>query len=66
MGIKDLFRRRKDRGAEQVGTSAGGSRLLKYSSGEFEGSQIGFTEESMAELIELREKVLCRYIRGMR
>ena len=40
-----------------IGTSPGGSRLLKYGGAEFNESKIGFTEELNDELFELREKI---------
>lgn len=43
--------------ARIVGTSPGGSRLIQYGGHEFEKPQIGFTEEEMFELVELREHV---------
>jgi hypothetical protein len=57
MGIKDWFSRRKKKGPTEIGVSPGGSRLMKYPSGEPGGPRIGFTEESTLELVQLRETV---------
>src|SRR6185503_5322337 len=57
LGIRRWLTGLRGRGPRIVGTSKGGSRLLKYGGGEFETPQIGFTEESTRELSEAREKV---------
>jgi len=57
MGIRDFLRGVRGRGPKEAGRSPGGSRLLRYSGGEFEKPKFGFTEEPADELAEAREKV---------
>lgn len=56
MGFKDWFRRRAQ-GPTVMGTSPGGSRLIKYGSAEFQKPQFGFPEEGFSHLIAARESV---------
>jgi hypothetical protein len=56
VGLRDWLRRGKQTGPRVVGTSKGGSRLLKYGDQKSAGSTLGFTEESTLELTEAREK----------
>ena len=57
MGIRTWLKGLRGRGPRVIGTSAGGSRLLKYGGGEFGRSRLGFAEDSPAELVEERERV---------
>jgi len=46
----------QERGPKVVGTSKGGSELLKYGGKEFGHTKMGFTEESMQANMEIRER----------
>lgn len=55
MSLKDWFRRTP--GPENIGTSKGGSRLLKYGDGAAGKPEIGFLEESTLPRTEERERI---------
>ncbi len=57
MPLRDWFGRKKKEGPRQVGTSKGGSRLLKYGDANDGNSPMGFLEESTLLFTEEREKV---------
>ena len=56
MSIRQWLANKLGSGPKVVGTSKGGSRLIKYGGHEFDRTQFGFTDESTQELVELREK----------